>query len=325
MKLLDEVNYIGSSWRMTSAISQFRRFSRFFTQFVGALDPHFAGMEMTAAEARLLYEIAQRTRPLAADLQNTLKMDAGFVSRVLRRFETRGWIARERGEQDARRRPITLTVEGHAAFAELDRRQNKVVESILQRLSLPERDQLVASLCIAQNLLDPTAEKHGFTLRSFGPGDMGMITARQARLYRETFGWNEHIEIVAGQVTTDFLRNFKPSREQCWIAEVEGQMAGSVMLTDEGDGVARLRLLYVEPFAQGMGIGRALVTACIDFAREAGYREIVLWTHTILESARRIYARAGFVITETAMHEIFGTPLMGETWRLSLQDDAAAA
>ncbi|HTI02225.1 MAG TPA: helix-turn-helix domain-containing GNAT family N-acetyltransferase [Acidisoma sp.] len=318
MNLLDGGNFSGASSRMSSAISQFRRFSRFFTQFVGALDPHFAGMEMTIAEARLLYEIANRTRPLAADLQLALKMDAGFVSRVLRRFETRGWIARQRGEQDARRRPITLTVAGQAAFAELDQRQNKVVEGILQRLSLPERNQLVSALTITQSLLDPGAGERGFTLRSVRAGDMGLIAARQSILYRETYGWSEQIEVVIGQVTTDFLRDFKPGREQCWIAEVEGMMAGSVMLTDEGDNVCRLRLLYVEPFAQGLGIGHALVATCLEFARAAGYREIVLWTHTILETARRIYASHGFTISETAMHDTFGTPLMGETWRLSL-------
>jgi len=306
---------------MSSAINQFRRFSRFFTQFVGALDPHFAGMEMTLAEARLLFEIASRTRPLAADLQLALKMDAGFVSRVLRRFETRGWIARERGEQDARRRPITLTDAGQAAFAELDRRQNKVVETILERLAPPERDRLVSALTTAQSLLDP-ATGRSFTLRPFRAGDMGMIAARQAILYRETYGWSAQIEVVIGQVTTDFLRDFKPGREQCWIAEVEGMMAGSVMLTDEGDGVCRLRLLYVEPLAQGLGIGHALVGACTDFARAAGYREMVLWTHTILETARRIYTRHGFAISETAMHDTFGTPLMGETWRLSLTGPA---
>lgn len=322
MKLLDEVNHFGASSRMTLAITRFRRFSRFFTQFVGALDPHFAGMEMTLAEARLLFEIANRARPLAADLQLALKMDAGFVSRVLRRFETRGWIARERGEQDARRRPITLTPEGRAAFTELDQRQNKVVEGILQRLSPAEREQLVTSLSIAQNLLDPaTAERH-VALRTFRAGDMGMIASRQALLYRDSYGWSAQIEILLGQVTTGFLENFKPEREQCWIAELEGVMAGSVMLTDEGDGVCRLRLLYVEPFAQGLGIGQALVTQAVDFARAAGYGEIVLWTHTILEAARRIYARQGFVITESAMHDTFGTPLMGETWRLSLTASA---
>lgn len=302
---------------MSSAINQFRRFSRFFTQFVGALDPHFAGMDMTLAEARLLYEIAHRNLPLAADLQLALKMDAGFVSRVLRRFETRGWIARSRGEQDARRRPITLTEAGRAAFAELDRRQTNVVENILARLPAPDRERLVAALTTAQGLLDPSMAR-GFTLRPFRAGDMGMIAARQAILYREIFGWSAQIEVVVGQVTTDFLRAFKPGRAQCWIAEIEGMMAGSVMLTDEGDGVCRLRLLYVEPFAQGLGIGHALVSACTDFARAAGYREMVLWTHTILETARRIYARHGFAISETAMHETFGTPLMGETWRLPL-------
>lgn len=308
---------------MSIAISQFRRFSRFFTQFIGALDPHFAGMDMTLAEARLLFEIANRTRPLAADLQQSLKMDAGFVSRVLRRFETRGWIARQRGEQDARRRPITLTPAGRAVFVELDQRQNKVVEGILQRLSGPERDQLVTSLGIAQSLLDPAHGERGFTLRSFRAGDMGLITARQTILYRGSYGWNEQIEIVVGRVTSEFLRDFKPGREQCWIAEIDGLMAGSVLLTDEGNGVCRLRLLYVEPFARGLGIGQALVAACVDFARAAGYGEIVLWTHTILETARRIYARHGFTISETAMHETFGTPLMGETWRLTLSAPAA--
>ncbi|MCB8881550.1 MarR family transcriptional regulator [Acidisoma cellulosilytica] len=303
---------------METATAQLRRFNRFFTHYVGALDPKFLGTEMSLAEARLLFEIAQRDLPLAADLQAALGMDGGFVSRVLGRFETRGWIERERGAEDGRQRPIALTASGHAVAAELDSRQQTVVEASLQRLNPGQRAQLTQALTTVQSLLDPASERT-FTLRSFRPGDMGLIASRQSILYREDYGWGPDIEVIEGEVTTNFLRNFKPGREQCWVAEVNGMIAGSVFLTDEGDDRSRLRLLYVESSARGLGIGRALVATCVDFARSTGYRDISLWTHTILETARRIYAEHGFTITETAMHDRFGMPLMGETWVLKLR------
>ncbi|MCB8876472.1 bifunctional helix-turn-helix transcriptional regulator/GNAT family N-acetyltransferase [Acidisoma silvae] len=303
---------------MENATARLRRFNRFFTHYVGALDPKFLGTDMSLAEARLLFEIAQRDRPLAADLQTALSMDGGFVSRVLSRFEARGWIERLRGAEDARQRPIALTEDGRQVAAELDRRQQEVVEASLDRLNDGQRVQLVQALTTLQSLLDPTAER-GFTLRTFRAGDMGLIASRQSVVYREDYGWGPEIEVIEGEVTTNFLRNFKPGREQCWVAEVDGVIAGSVFLTDEGDGLCRLRLLYVESFARGLGVGRALVSACVSFARETGYREISLWTHSILETARRIYAEQGFTITETEMHERFGMPLMGETWVLTLR------
>jgi DNA-binding MarR family transcriptional regulator/GNAT superfamily N-acetyltransferase len=303
---------------MDATIASLRQFNRFFTQFVGALDPNFLGTDLTLAEARILYEIAHRAAPVAAEIQAGLGMDAGFVSRVLGRFETRGWIARSRGGEDGRRRPIALTEAGHAAFDQLDLRQRQAVEAVLHRLGPAQQDQLVQALDTARTLLDASAERT-FALRSFRPGDMGLIAARQSLLYRTVYGWNERIEIIEGEVTTAFLRDFKPGRENCWVAEVEGVLAGSVFLTDEGEGRSRLRLLYVEPFARGLGIGRALVETCVAFARAAGYREMTLWTHTILESARRIYAAQGFAIVEAHVHEEFGLPIESETWALALR------
>lgn len=312
---------------MTAAdpATRLRRFNRFFTLFVGALDPRFLGTDLTLAEARLLYEIAQSEAPLARALGDALAMDAGFVSRVLRRFETRGWIERLRGPADGRQRPIRLTPAGQAAFAELDQRQQAAVEAQLDRLRPAEREQLAAALDRAKNLLDPAAPPRPVALRAFRAGDMGMITARQAILYREGFGWGPQIESLVGEVTARFLRNFKPGRENAWIAELGGEMAGSVMLTDEGDGLCRLRLLYVEPFAQGYGIGKQLVSRCVAFGREAGFREMVLWTHSILTTARAIYAQHGFILAESEMHDRFGVPLMGETWRLDLTRAAQPA
>jgi len=302
---------------MDAAIETVRGFNRFFTRFIGALDPRFLGTDLSLSEARLLFEIATRDAPLASDLQAVLGMDRAHVSRALARFEGRGWIVRPRAAADARRRPIALTPVGRAVFDDLDLRQREEVVRALERLGPAQQDSLAGALTHARALLDVSAERR-FVLRPFQPGDLGQVASRQAILYREVYGWGEEIEAVELEVTAAFLRNFKPGREQCWIAEVDGVLAGSIFLVEEGEGVSRLRLLYVEPFARGLGIGEALVSTCVSFAREAGYGEIVLWTHAVLTSARRIYAAHGFEIVETWTHDDFGKPEASETWRLSL-------
>ena len=309
---------------MDQAIASVRSFNRFFTRFVGALDPRFLGTEMTLSEARLLYELAQPGIPLASDLQAALGMDAGHVSRVMRRFEQRGWIIRARGGADARRRPIALTAAGRAAFADMDQRQRTRVTATLQRLGPAQQDQLVEALTTARALLDASPDRP-FVLRPFRPGDMGLVAARQSILYRQVYGWGSGIEVNIGEVTAAFLKNLQPGREQCWIAEVSGAIAGSIFLTDEGNGLCRLRLLYVEPFARGLGIGSALVATCLHFAREAGYTEITLWTHTVLASARRLYAAQGFAIVDVHTHTKFGAEVQSETWTLSLARAEIAA
>jgi DNA-binding MarR family transcriptional regulator/GNAT superfamily N-acetyltransferase len=304
---------------MENAIAAVRRFNRFFTRFVGALDADFLDTGLSLAEARILFEIAHREACDATGLQAALELDAGFLSRVLRRFEERGWVERQRVDGDGRRRSIALTPAGRAQFETLDTRQRGEVETILARLDSAERDRLIGALAAAQDLLE-ARPRPGFTLRPFRAGDMGLLVSRQAVLYHEQFGFNDGIEINESEVVAAFLRNFKPGREQGWIAEVDGEMAGSVLLTDEGNGLSRLRLLYVEPKFQGRGIGDALVSACLEFARSVGYARMMLWTHSILESARRIYARHGFEIVSTEEHDSFGPMLLGEIWELGLAE-----
>jgi len=307
---------------MEDAIAAVREFNRFYTRLIGALDDRFLGADLTLPEARLIFEIASSDRPVAAELQARLGMDAGFVSRLLRRFETRRWIVREHGGADARRRPIVLTDEGRGMFDLINQRQRALVTTMLERLAPGQQRDLIAALGTTTAMLDPAPRK-GFAIRTFRVGDLAMIAARQSILYDEMHGWGRGLELVESEYTTQFLRQFKPGREQCWIAEAEGAMAGSVMLTDEsgngGDGLGRLRLMYVEPFARGRGIGDALVGTCVAFAREVGYDTVTLWTHAVLTSARRIYAGHGFQIVATEMHEEFGKPELGETWRLDLK------
>jgi DNA-binding MarR family transcriptional regulator/ribosomal protein S18 acetylase RimI-like enzyme len=299
---------------MDEAVAALRAFTRFYTRSVGALGAHYLDSDLTLTEARLLYEIANGAAPLAAALQAELGLDAGYVSRILRRFEARGWIERGRGE-DARRRPISLTQAGRAAFDALDARTKADVAGRIAALGPADRETLVAALGAVTGLLGGgDAPWH---IRTFRTGDLFTIAARQSILY-EPYGWKRPMEILQGEVTTAFLKDFKPGREQCWVAERAGLMAGAVMLVDAGGNVGQLRLLHVEPWARGLGIGSALVRECVEFAREAGYERMRLWTHTILTSARRIYEAEGFVIMETAVHHEFGAPVQGETWALEL-------
>ena len=299
---------------MDDAVAAVRAFTRFYTRFAGALDAHYMDSDLSLAEARLLYEIANREAPLARALQAELGLDAGYVSRILRRFQAKGWIARGRGA-DARARPISLTAEGRAAFDALDARTRAEVAQRIEKLSDGDRSTLVAALGAARGLL--SGGEAPWHIRTFRTGDLATIAARQSILY-EAYGWGRPMEILQGEVTAAFLKDFKPGREQCWVAERAGLMAGAVLLVDAGENVGQLRLLHVEPWARGQGIGGALVAACVQFAREAGYDRLRLWTHTVLTSARRIYEAEGFRIVATEVHREFGKPEQGETWELAL-------
>ena len=298
---------------MEDAIDAVRQFNRFYTRRVGALNARFLGTDLSLPEARLLFEIVHADRPVASDLQKRLGMDAGYLSRVLRRFETRGWIQREAGEDDGRRRLISLTPQGREISELIDARQRAEVADMLANLAPMEQADVVAALGSTRALL---GEPHGkdYSIRTFRAGDLGLLSARQAQFYLENYGWDRGLELNIMDAATNFLRNFREGRDQGWIAEVNGAMAGSILVTDEGDGLSRLRLLYVEAMARGRGIGDALVATCIDFARAAGYRAMTLWTHTVLTSARRIYAAHGFEIVATEVHYEFGKPEQGETW-----------
>ncbi len=303
---------------MAHAIAALRSFNRFYTGHVGALDASFLSSELTLPEARVLYEVASRSPAIASEIGSELAMDPGYLSRVLRRFAARGYIERGRGD-DARRRPIALTAAGRAVFDTLDARQYARVAAIVAPLAPVDAAALVGALDTVRTMLGAPGGE--IRIRDFLPGDMGGVVSRQADYYAREHDWSGGMEQLLLEVCAGFLRDHVPGRSNCWIAERGGAMVGSVFVVDAGDGVAQLRLLHVEPAARGLGLGGALVGRCVDLARAAGYREIMLWTHSVLVPARRLYEAAGFRIASTEMHDEFGVPVEGETWRLSLADD----
>jgi DNA-binding MarR family transcriptional regulator/GNAT superfamily N-acetyltransferase len=296
-------------------IAAIRGFNRFYTRAIGLLG-RYLDAPWSLTESRVFYELFAREGLTAAQLCDELGLDAGYVSRMLKKFETAGWLARAPSADDGRRSILTLTEEGRAAFAPYDRASREATGSVLDRLGAADRDRLVGAMGLIERLMTEGGE--AVVIRRHKPGDMGAIIAGQARVYAEEFGWDDTFEALAAEIGAGFLKAHDPVRERAFIAERGGQVVGSVFCIDAGWDLAKLRMLYVDEAARGLGLGRRLVADCIAFAKAAGYRRMTLWTNDILVSARRIYQAEGFVLTAEEKHHSFGVDLIGQTWDLDL-------
>jgi DNA-binding MarR family transcriptional regulator/GNAT superfamily N-acetyltransferase len=300
-------------------IEAVRRFNRFYTRQIGVLRESWAESPFSLAEVRVLYELAHHDDLTAGELGTELGLDRGYLSRILQSFEKRGFVTKTRSEKDARQTHLALTAKGRKVFAPVNNRSQQDVGSMLDALSATDQKILIESMHTIERLLgDKSEPKVPYILRTHHPGDMGWIVHRHGVLYSEEYGWDEHFEALAAQITSDFIKNFDPKRERCWIAEREGEIVGSVFLVKKSKTVAQLRLLLVEPKARGLGIGTRLVEECIRFARQKGYRKIVLWTNDVLKAARRVYEETGFTLVREEPHHSFGHDLVGQYWELPL-------
>jgi len=295
-----------------------RRFNRFYTRKIGVLKKGLLDSPLSRAEGRVLYELAQREQTTASELAQELGLDSGYLSRILKGFEAKGLIARTAAVGDGRQIVLRLTARGREMFATIDERSRDEIAALLAKLPASDQAGLVASLERVERLLGERNDQDGprYILRAHQPGDIGWIIHRHGVLYAEEYGLDIGFEAFVAQIAASFVENLDPRREHCWIAEREGEIAGSVVLVNEGEEIAKLRLLYVEPRARGLGIGTRLVGECIGFARRVGYRKVTLWTNDILVSARRIYEAAGFHLTREEPHHSFGRDLVGQYWEL---------
>ncbi|MGW1895320.1 bifunctional helix-turn-helix transcriptional regulator/GNAT family N-acetyltransferase [Streptomyces sp. NPDC002004] len=312
-------------------VHEIRAFNRFYTNLIGALDySRHLHAPYTLTESRVLYELAHAPRTDAADLRAALSLDAGYLSRLLAGFEKDGLVERAPSQEDPRRQRITLTERGREAAELLDERSREAVGSLLARVPADERPRLIEAMGTIRALLSPgrAPRAQDVLLRDPAPGDLGWIVQRNAALYAAEYGWNADYEGLVARIVADFAQDHDPHLERVWIAERRGSLGGSrpvgcvMCVRDEVPGTARLRLLLVEPEARGLGIGDRLVSACVDFARGVGYRDLVLWTNDVLTSARKIYQRHGFVLAAETPHRSFGKDLVGQDWRLPLHEPA---
>lgn len=305
----------GVAWRVEAV----RRFNRFYTQKMGVLHEGLLDSPFSLTEVRVLYELAHREEPTAAELGRELGLDAGYLSRILSRFEKKGLLRKLPSKADGRRSLLRLTRQGQEALAPLEARSSAEVAALLGGLSPAEQKQLVAAMHSIEGLLGAKAEPRvPYLLRPHQSGDMGWIVHRHGVLYAREYGWDERFEALVASIVAEFIQNFDPKRERCWVAERDGEVVGSVFLVKKSKTVAKLRLLLVEPSARGLGIGSRLVDECVRFARQAGYREVTLWTNSVLLAARHLYAEAGFELVHSEPDDSFGPGLVSETWRLVL-------
>jgi DNA-binding MarR family transcriptional regulator/N-acetylglutamate synthase-like GNAT family acetyltransferase len=305
--------------RLETHLAAVRAFTRFYTRRLGVLDQQLLHSPFSLSEARVLYEVAQQDNVSAKEIGLTLGLDPGYLSRIVQSFDEKGLISRTPLPTDRRQQQLSLTAKGRQAFAKLDRSSQNEVAAMLAALDIGERDRLVGAMAAIEHLLEPNAAaRPAFILRSHRPGDIGWVVSRHGAVYAEEYGWDISFEALVAEITAQFIKSFDSSREHCWIAEVDGEPAGSIFLVKSSDEVAKLRLLLVDKKARGLGIGRALTEQCIRFAREKGYGKVVLWTQSILVAARDIYRRAGFQLIAEEPHHSFGVDLIGETWELML-------
>ena len=310
----DRVSADGAEGPGDAAVAAVRAFNRFYTNLIGLLRGKYLDTPYSLTEARILFELAQRDASEVTDLRRTVDIDAGYLSRVLARFETDGLITRQRSAADGRRQVISLTGNGRSVVAGLDVRSAAETRDMLAAVHDEDRRRLLDAMRVITGVLSESPLPRGYVLRAPQPGDMGWVVQRHGARYAEEYGFDETFESLVARIVADYVDHRDPDREAAWIAEVDGTPAGCVFCVRKDDTTAQLRMLLVEPWARGLGIGGRLVEEVLRFARRAGYADITLWTNDVLTDARRIYQRAGFTLDDEAPHHSFGKDLVEQNW-----------
>ena len=296
-----------------------RRFNRFYTRHIGVLREGAYKSPFSLTEVRVLYELAQRDQPTATALGRDLGLDPGYLSRILRGFERRGLVLKTRSPTDGRQSHLALTGHGRKVFAPLNARSHDEVAAMLGGLPPAAQGRVVGAMQTLERLLGGGSGLPApYLLRPPQPGDLGWVVHRHGAVYAKEYGYNEEFEALVVEIVAHFVQHHDPKRERCWIAEQEGAVVGSVFLVERSKTVAQLRLLLVEPQARGSGLGTRLVGECVRFARQTGYRKVMLWTQSELAAARRLYEAAGFRVVRKQRNSSFGKDLVSETWELTL-------
>jgi DNA-binding MarR family transcriptional regulator/N-acetylglutamate synthase-like GNAT family acetyltransferase len=296
-----------------------RRFNRFYTKQIGVLKEGLLGSPLSLTEVRVLYELAHREKLTATELGKDLGLDTGYLSRILRGFEKRGFIAKTPSESDGRKNHLGLTEKGRDVFAPLNARAHDEVSEMLSNLPAAQQTRLIEAMHTLEELLGGQPEEKAlYLLRPHQPGDMGWVVHRHGVLYAQEYAWDEQFEALVASIVAKFIQHYDPKCERCWIAEKDGEIVGSVFLIKQSKKVAKLRLLLVEPKVRGVDLGTRLVTECVRFAQQVGYWKITLWTNNVLHAARHIYEKAGFRLIHEEPHHSFGHDLIAETWELKL-------
>ncbi len=304
--------------KIESRIASVRRFNRFYTRTIGVLGDGIQRTPYSLTEARLLWELAHADQAETVELRQRLGLDPGYVSRIFARFEADGLVRLERSTVDGRRQLVSLTDAGRRVFKTLSDNAVEDMGALLDKLGDADQRRLLAAMSTIERLWDGPPAHDEVTIREPRPGELGWVVQRHGELYADEYGWDDGFEALVARIVGEYVKARKPGRDAAWIAQVGDAPAGSIFCVEEDDTTARLRLLLVEPWARGRGVGAKLVEVCLSFARRSGYQKMVLWTNAELAAARHLYEKAGFQLVSEEQGEDFGRPQVFQNWSLTL-------
>jgi len=307
-------------------VAAVRAFNRFYTRIIGLLDEQggAGAAALSLTQVRLLYEMATRSDLTARRLTQELGLNAGYLSRLLGRFEQRGLIRRVSSDADAREKILTLTAAGRRVFKPLYDEAQQRTAALIAPLDTNDRRRLLAAMAMIEQLLAPADDPTGrpatpqIVLRQHRAGDIGWMISLHGELYQREYGWNAEFESLVAGIGAAFLKNFDPAFERAWIVELAGERVGCALVVQNSRTIAKLRLVLLDPRVRGLGLGRRLVREAIGFARGCGYRKLTLWTNDCLHAARAVYVAEGFQLVKEEPHLSFGKQLTGQYWTLAL-------
>lgn len=304
-------------------VDAIRRFNRMYMHRIGILEELVFDSPYTLAELRVLTVLSLGEATTASQLARDLKMDNGYLSRILASFEKQGLIDKERSKEDARQYRLTLSKKGQKAADDANAAANKIMMNIVAPLPVEEQIRLVAAMSTIDRIVNQPGRFEQlvmapFTIRPHRLGDMGRIIHSCAVQFAADYGWNHEFEAELATLAGDFVRNYNPATDRCWVAEIDGILVGSVFLRGVNDNTAEAVLPYVTPEARGMGIGTHLLEAARVFAKDAGYKKILLRTESVVDFAGTMLKQAGMTLVRETPHRRFGRDSVGQDWELIL-------
>ncbi|MBS4784888.1 MAG: GNAT family N-acetyltransferase [Clostridiales bacterium] len=308
-------------------VKAIRTFSRYYTNILGLLNQHILESDLSLSEVRVLHEIDKCENCTSAALAGILCLDPGYLSRTLKHFEQSGLLIRQPSPDDRRAYLLRLTDEGKQVIAQLNGRSDRQIEQLIAPLSIRERAELVKDLTSAKTIWTRGQElrPEDVTIRTeLKPGDAGSITAMHGRLYQEEYGYSLAFEGYVAASFSEFLLQYDPARDHLWCAEHDGNIVGCIGIVGHGDR-AQLRWFLVDPLYRGLGLGRRLLTAAMDFVRQCSeYRSIYLDTTSDLHQAIGLYERLGFQKVKETPNSLWREGLMELEYSMELAPSPAA-
>lgn len=301
-------------------VTEIRGFNRFYTNILGLLDQHIIASGYSLTEARILYEIGKTDVCTANQLCSVLDVDRSYMSKIVNKFEKAGLISRKVNETDSRNIEIHMTEKGMAVFHELNDRADQQIEDMISRFDMEECEKLIGGIRTVKKYFSRATKN--MKIRPYREEDITYVIDRQLSLYESerqftTEIWKNYLT----QGVIALVDKFDPGKDCMLILECDNNPSGCIAITHTEERTAQLRYFFLEPELRGLGAGTSLLDAALDFCREKNYARVFLWTVSAQESARVLYKKAGFAITETAPNESWGVSVLEEKWELDLSED----